>query len=880
MKAAILIHFFVFISLCCNAQLNFIKGKVIDAKTKEPLAFVNIVINEARKGTTTRIDGTFSYTSSLPIETIQFSYVGYDPVKIIPDNYSVQNPNVDFKNLTIRLNSQIKALKEVDILAGENPAHRIIRLAAKNKKKNNPEKIKSFSYKSYNKFFVTGLEESDSVPKVKRDSTVVADSEKTKDNEESFGINFDEDEEKESKKKRNNNSKGKKGANDEEEEEPEENNEEEEMELDEFLEDKHLFLMESVTERKYLFPDRSKEMVLANRVSGLKNPMFTTMANSFQPFSFYDDQIKIMFKTYLNPISKGSFKKYYFTLEDSIYKDQDTVYVISFEPKNLNFEGLKGFLYINTNGYAIQNVKAEAANKEQTFVIRIQQQYELLHGQFWFPQQLNTDMIIQDPEAEENEGVKGVGRSYLSDIRIEPEKNGKREIRGRDFNRDAIEFAPDANKRKDEYWAQYRVEPLQPKDLETYTFIDSIGKEAKLDRFMAGVSMLTSGKLPLGYLQLDLNRIVNFNLYEGLRLGGGLHTSKKLSNAFNLGGYFAYGTKDKAFKYGGDINFFLTKRNDLTFSLLYSNDVFESGGTSFYLDNNLLSSETYRSILIENMDKVERKEARLSFYTLKYLDVQVGFSQVNKKVTTSYQFLNTEGGNEISSTPQNEFNFTELKVGLKYSFREKYVQLLGNKISTGTKYPLVWLNLYKGFDGILEGEFDYTKLDFKVQKTFTFHRFGEPSFQVSGGYVIDGNLPYTDLFNIRGSYTSSDWFQLEAVNSFQTMQMNEFLSDKYIALFYTHKLFKATIKRRKSEPEFYLTSAAGFGELSNQEQHLNYPFKTMEKGFYESGLIIKDIYRIAFAGLGVGGFYRYGPYGFDSFSDNLAIKLSLTFKLL
>ncbi|MBX2840161.1 MAG: DUF5686 and carboxypeptidase regulatory-like domain-containing protein [Flammeovirgaceae bacterium] len=871
MKAVILTHLLLLFSICCNAQLNFIKGKVIDVKTNEPLAFVNIVINEARKGTTTRIDGSFSYSSSRPIETIQFSYVGYDPLKINVDNYRAKYPKVDFNNLTIKLDSRIKALRQVDILAGENPAHRIIRLAAQNKKKNNPEKIKSFSYKSYNKFFITGLEESDSLPKIKKDSTQIAESEKAKETENSVSVSFEEEEEVREKKNKKKNKR---------EKNPKDEEEEEEIDMEEFLEDKHLFLMESVTERKYLFPDRSKETVLANRVSGFKNPLFTTMANSFQPFSFYDDQIKIMFQSYLNPISKGSFKKYYFTLEDSIYKDQDTVYVISFEPKNLNFEGLKGFLYINTNGYAIQNIKAEAANKEQTFVIRIQQQYELLHGQFWFPQQLNTDMIVQNPEADENEGVKGIGRSYLSDIQIEPEKNGKREIRGRDFNRDAIEFAPDANKRKDDYWAKYRVEPLQPKDLETYTFIDSIGKEAKLDRFMTGVSMLTSGKLPLGYFQLDLNRIVNFNLYEGLRLGGGLHTSKKLSNSFNVGGYFAYGTKDKAFKYGGDLNMFLTKRNDLTFSLFYSNDVFESGGTSFHLDNNLLSSETYRSIFVENMDKVERKEAKLNFYTLKYLDVQVGFSQVDKQVTTSYQFLNYEGGNDLPAMPQNEFNFTELKIGLKYSFREKYVQLLGNKISTGTKYPLIWINLYKGFDGLLDGEFDYTKVDFKIQKTFTIHRFGEPSFQVSGGYVIDGNLPYTDLFNIRGSYTSSDWFQLEVVNSFQTMRMNEFLSDKYISLFYTHKLFRATIKKRKSEPEFYLTSAAGFGELSNSDQHLNYPFKTMEKGFYESGLIIKDIYKIAFAGLGIGGFYRYGPYSFDSFSDNLAIKLSLTFKIL
>ena len=51
----------------------------------------------------------------------------------------------------------------------------------------------------------------------------------------------------------------------------------------------------------------------------------------------------------------------------------------------------------------------------------------------------------------------------------------------------------------------------------------------------------------------------------------------------------------------------------------------------------------------------------------------------------------------------------------------------------------------------------------------------------------------------------------------------------------------------------------------------------VEKGYYESGLVINNIVRYSYLSLGAGAFYRYGPYSFEKSSDNLTIKLSLGF---
>jgi hypothetical protein len=55
----------------------------------------------------------------------------------------------------------------------------------------------------------------------------------------------------------------------------------------------------------------------------------------------------------------------------------------------------------------------------------------------------------------------------------------------------------------------------------------------------------------------------------------------------------------------------------------------------------------------------------------------------------------------------------------------------------------------------------------------------------------------------------------------------------------------------------------------------------MEKGFYESGLLLNNVlrvnyYNIAYIGLGGGAFLRYGEYAFKKQEDNIVYKFSLT----
>ena len=77
------------------------------------------------------------------------------------------------------------------------------------------------------------------------------------------------------------------------------------------------------------------------------------------------------------------------------------------------------------------------------------------------------------------------------------------------------------------------------------------------------------------------------------------------------------------------------------------------------------------------------------------------------------------------------------------------------------------------------------------------------------------------------------------------------------------------------KPILVVGSKVAFGGFSNPENHQGITFKTMEKGFYESGFELQNIFK----GFGLSTYYRYGPYQLEKFDQNIAIKLSFTLNL-
>ncbi len=109
------------------------------------------------------------------------------------------------------------------------------------------------------------------------------------------------------------------------------------------------------------------------------------------------------------------------------------------------------------------------------------------------------------------------------------------------------------------------------------------------------------------------------------------------------------------------------------------------------------------------------------------------------------------------------------------------------------------------------------------------------------------------------------------------MRMNEFLSNKYIAFYFTHDFGKLLYQSKHFKPEFAVATNVGFGWLDFSKSNTNIEYNTMEKGYYESGILINNLLNLRIYSLGIGGFYRYGPYGFKYGWDNVGAKFTLKF---
>ena len=147
---------------------------------------------------------------------------------------------------------------------------------------------------------------------------------------------------------------------------------------------------------------------------------------------------------------------------------------------------------------------------------------------------------------------------------------------------------------------------------------------------------------------------------------------------------------------------------------------------------------------------------------------------------------------------------------------------------------------------------------------------------------LKGRVPYPCLFNAKASRAETNG-AVWVPNTFQTAGLYEFAHKQYDYLFLTHN-FGQLLGRPKipySQPEILVVQNVGYGTLDRPEMHQDVTLKSMEKGFYESGVLVRNLVRIPYFGLiyiGLGGgvFCRYGAYALPTFKDNLVYKLTVT----
>lgn len=738
-------------------------------------------------------------------DQLSFRFYNYLEKKITVSSLS--------SKLMVQMVPDAQLFDEVVIRPGENRAHRIIKNAMDERKNNDPLRNNSFQYNSYSKFILN------------------AESEEVLNREEISDSSV--------------------------------------LRMMDLMDKQYFFLTETASTRLFSPPAFDEEVVNSYKVSGVNNPMFATLSNQLQSFSFYDNIFTINDKDYINPIAPGSIRRYLFVLEDTLIKGSDSTFAISFRPrKGKNFDGMQGFLYITTKGWALEKVIAEPYEESENLKIKVIHEYRFTSGKKWFPYEINTE--FQFPSIQFSKKHYPAGRSsvLISDVQFDvPVK--KR------FN--AIKLVVEDGAANDTLGLNSaRGKNISNKERTTYKAIDSIAEEANLDRLLNALTILSTGKIPIGKVSIPLDKLLTFNQQEGYRVGFGLETNKRLSRFFNIGGYAAYGFRDREWKWGGHSQINFNTQHQFHLDLLYSDDLFERGGVDFRENEfDLNSTSALRSFFVNKMDRERKVSVGLSGLLSQNFKVQLLGNYRRIFYFDEYRF--NEFGSNTTSIPlqyDDQFDLAETGVILNWNIREKVMMLEDRRVSLGTPFPKITFKAVKGWDNIFEGAFEYYRFNLKVEQDFTIRGFGKLNLQSMSGMTL-GDVPL--ILNQMPLASGINW-SVTVPNTFETMQPTEFYTDKYTALFTRLTFLPLKNKTDWTEPLISLHNAFAFGEMDNRFNHLNVDFDVPHKGFFESGLILDNLLISGFTGIGMGVFYRYGPYAYDNIGENFFYKFSVRFK--
>lgn len=618
-----------------------------------------------------------------------------------------------------------------------------------------------------------------------------------------------------------------------------------------------LFLWERAQEFLYSKKYGEKINILDNRISGLKQPIYEMIALQ----QSNRDQIP----TQLKQENRGLYR---FFLTDTIEIEGRKNFVIRFREVNYKNPDKKrkynGAIYIDTNTYGIKKIENFSKNKNDGIItstwVFFNNKWFLSHETVKLKmsnmvmQEENQDDPVHKHEKNKKQsfGTYAFLTSRYFDYRS-PAENDKKDFKGYTFSVKNID-----GKTLD----QFRTDPLTERERNTYKTIDSLGKIYNIDRKARVVSgLLLNGQIKMGIVDFAVDEIMNYNLYEGFRVGLKAKLNENFNPYFSPDYTFAYGFKDDKWKYRIGLDIKTTLEKDSYFRIDYYDDVTASGEFYRRLWNFKMRTANYGNNL--NNDRYYHYRGG----SVSYLnDVTNGLTLVFAARTNLEEAMFDYSFRNRGSS----FNNFNTLLTLKYSPNSTNIMTPQGKSLIDQKYPELYFNYEQSYKA-LSGDFNYTRFDALFVHNFKT-MLGTTGFRLYGGMVI-GDAPIWKNFTMNGlASPRRDFnFNLTSFLGFATLEGGKYYNDRFVAYYFTHKLpwYFKSFGQNISSFDFVLRGT--IGNMKHPEYH-QFKFKPLDHLYQEVGLEWNNFLSTYF---NLGLFYRVGYYTTPNFKQNFAVQFKL-----
>jgi hypothetical protein len=709
----------LFIGFLVHGQYTKVRGLITDSETKEPMPFVNIIFKGTSLGTISDFKGEYYIETKLAsADTLIFSYIGYLPKKIKVDKFRFQTLNVELRPDNIQL-------QEVVIKPGENPAHRILDSINARKIFNNPERLDAYQYEVYSKIEmdINNFDEEYKKQRVFR----------------KFQFVFDY------------------------------------VDTNTITGKTYLPVFISETLSDYYFnrnPRGEKEVIKANKISGLNNESITQLTgNLYQNINLYNNWINIFDKGFVSPISNTGKAYYKYYLTDSLFIGNQWCYHISFKPRRKQEPTFTGDFWVHDTTFGIKSIKVRMADDANINLINdlvANYEYERVDNKTWFlkKEEIFVDFNLSDKQV----GFFGTKTTSYKNIRFDVPYDSKMFSLSNNISLDNQALQKD-----EAFWNESRHDSLTKKEESIYQMVDSIKKVPMFKSALNLIMMFVTGYKVIDPLEFGpYYTFYSFNDLEGSRIRIGARTSNKFSTKFMPEGYVAYGVKDQKLKYGGGFIYLFNNLPKEGFGAFFKYDVEQIGQSqNAFLEDNILSSSLRRnpnsklSMVTEFKTHYEKEWFQGFSNTL-----SLKHRTITPTENVSFKVIQPSGS--IFNKPN--IVTSEIKLNTRFAYKEKIVTGKFERMSLGTKYPIINLNLVGGLKGVLASDYSYFKANLLFDHWFNNNPFGWFSYVIDIGKVW-GQVPYPLMQLHEGNETYA--FDPYAFNM---MNYYEFVSDQYISV--------------------------------------------------------------------------------------------------
>lgn len=780
---------------------NTANGRIVDAKTNKEISGVDVFINENDKPVLTTASGNFMVQSDSIIYKLIFLRKNYalESIAVTPETAS---------NIFVKLSQEkVSSIEEVVIHnekpkyknKKENPAYAIMQKVWERKRNNGLDKFDTYTYKEYEKiqFDANNLDSAFMKRKIF--------------NKLDFIFEYADS-----------TASGKMGL--------------------------PLFLNEAVYENygENRPSKRNKRLLTAQKTSGFQDNQIITLTakNLYRDINIYDNTLNYFDIGFPSPVGETGFSTYDYNLVDTISIRGENAFKIRYQPKRTEVLAFQGYLFIDTDSYAVLGATLKSTQKiNVNFIngISTELEYDNPDENTFLPRKFVTE-IEMTPFSKKKTSKSIVAKRSVDYSDYEFNKPLEDNI----FKRKEEEYNDRFVDKDDAYWLQARPDSLSKSEQGIYNMLDKLQRTPKFNRLVKLYETLGSGYYNVGK-SIDIGPIFSVygkNEVEGDRIRLGARTYFTRNDPWRVQFYTAYGFKDQQLKYGAEARFMFNRVNRFTVGAGTRRDILQLG-VQLTNDDGIMA-RTFASSTIfargENasLSSLNQTNVFTSIEPWKNFQIRLDGSMQSIKSANpdGFNLMYYKNGDLRKTTNDSHFTLSLIaRPGAKFS------QTGIDRYEHGTLAPTIILKYTRGVEGLFGSDFNYNKLQFMFYKPVLIGSWGKTLVNFEAGKNFD-TVPLALQNVIPGNQSYS-----LAANTFAQLNYYEFVADTYTTLHLEHHFngkilsYIPLIKKLKLREIAFIRGA--YGTLSDASKAINVAgFKysaPSEHVYYEYGVGIENI---------------------------------------